>query len=87
MIKELMLYLRVAERNFSFYQKESITLIYNAVLHSLVKAEEVSIYSVWFFDYINYPKAAVYYFPKLNSPPPHPFSRSRLNWQQKPSEL
>ena len=46
MIKELMLYLRVAERNFPFYKKESVTLIYNAVLHSLVEAEEVSIYLI-----------------------------------------
>lgn len=59
MIKDMMLYLRMAERNFSFYQKESITLIYNAVLHSLVKAEEVSINSVWLFDFISFPKAAV----------------------------
>lgn len=54
MIKELMVYLRVAESNFSFYQKESITLIYNAVLHSLVKAEEPQLAAETFRTMINY---------------------------------
>ncbi|KAK1392976.1 pentatricopeptide repeat-containing protein [Heracleum sosnowskyi] len=54
MINELMHYLRVAERNFSFYQKESITLIYNAVLHSLVKAEETQLAAETFRTMINY---------------------------------
>ncbi|WOG91523.1 hypothetical protein DCAR_0310772 [Daucus carota subsp. sativus] len=54
MIKELMLYLRVAERNFSFYKKESVTLIYNAVLHSLVEAEETQLAAETFRTMIKY---------------------------------